>query len=495
MDKKLTILSALACATALLAPAAMAAAPAVPAGIAAAHKLYLANCAQCHGKDLEGAAGPNLADAEWLHGAPSKAKLVRLIGKGVPEKGMPAWSNQLSANQISQLADYLLPANAAARKAAAGGAAPVAVAAPAGSAPAAAAVAGAARPAAQAPAGLAGLKLPKGFQIAVYADKVESARELAVTASGLVFVGSRKAGKVYALVDADRDGVAEKVVTVAEGLNKPNGVALLDGALYVGEISRILKFDNIEQTYAGKPAYKVIKDDLPSDTWHGEKYIKAGPDGKLYIPIGAPCNVCDKEEDAYAKIWRMNPDGSNWELFARGVRNTVGFTWHPVTKEMWFTDNGRDELGDNMPSCELNVAPKAGMHFGFPYCHAGVLPDPQFGKGKSCDAYTAPVAQLGPHVAPLGLAFYTGTQFPAQYRNQLLVAEHGSWNRANKIGYQVRLITLYGNKLVSDTAFIDGFLQDEQVSGRPVDIAVMPDGSILVSDDHAHKVYRVSYRP
>jgi glucose/arabinose dehydrogenase len=300
---------------------------------------------------------------------------------------------------------------------------------------------------------------------------------------------------VYALVDADKDGVAEKVVTVAEGLNKPNGVALLDGALYVGEISRIIKFDNIEKTYASKPAYKVVKDDLPSDTWHGEKYIKAGPDGKLYIPIGAPCNVCDKEEDAYSKIWRMNPDGSNWELYARGVRNTVGFTWHPVTKEMWFTDNGRDELGDNMPSCELNVAPKPGMHFGFPYCHAGVLPDPQFGKGKSCDAYTAPVAQLGPHVAPLGLAFYTGTQFPEQYRNQLLIAEHGSWNRANKIGYQVRLITLYGNKLVSDTAFIDGFLQNEEVSGRPVDIAVMPDGSILVSDDHAHKVYRVSYRP
>jgi glucose/arabinose dehydrogenase len=404
---------------------------------------------------------------------------------------MPGWAGQLSATQIGQLADYLAPANAAARKATAGtGAAPanaVAVAA------AAALPAGAQSTATS--SGLAGLKLPKGFRIAVYADKVESARELAVTPSGLVFVGSRKAGKVYALVDADKDGVAEKVVTVAEGLNKPNGVALLGGDLYVGEISRIIKFADIEKTYASKPAYKVIKNDLPTDTWHGEKYIKAGPDGKLYIPIGAPCNVCDKEDEAYAKIWRMNPDGSNWELFARGVRNTVGFTWHPVTKEMWFTDNGRDEMGDNAPSCELNVAPKPGMHFGFPYCHGGVLPDPQFGKGKSCEAYTAPVAGLGPHVAPLGLAFYTGTQFPEQYRNQLLVAEHGSWNRANKIGYQVRLITLHGNKMVSDTAFIDGFLQNEEVSGRPVDIAVMPDGSILVSDDHAHKVYRVSYRP
>jgi len=455
----------LALAAALLSSPAFAA-----PDLSAAHKLYQANCAQCHGKDLEGAAGPNLADATWLHGQPSKANLVRVIGKGVAEKGMPAWDKQLSSAQLNQLAEYLLPANAAARKTIAAGAS----AAPAKS--------------------LQALKLPKGFQIAVYADKVEGARELAVSDSGLVFVGSQKAGKVYALVDANKDGVADKVVTVAEGLNNPNGVALLNGALYVGEISRIIKFDDIEKTYASKPAYKVIKSDLPRETWHGAKYIKAGPDGKLYVPIGAPCNVCDKENEAYSKIWRMDPDGSNWELYARGVRNTVGFTWHPVTKELWFTDNGRDEMGENMPSCELNVAPKAGLHFGFPYCHGGVLPDPQFGKGKSCDAYVPPVAALGPHVAPLGLAFYTGTQFPEQYRNQLLVAEHGSWNRANKIGYQVRLITLYGNKLVSDTAFIDGFLQNEEVSGRPVDIAVMPDGSILVSDDHGHKVYRVTYQ-
>jgi glucose/arabinose dehydrogenase len=466
----------------LAAPVLLAALLSSPASAApdltAAHKLYQANCAQCHGRDLEGAAGPSLADATWLHGQPTKANLVRVVGKGVVDKGMPAWDKQLSSAQLNQLAEYLLPANAAARKAVAGkGAAPAATA---GAAPA---------------RELAALKLPKGFQIAVYADNVPNARELAVTDSGLVFVGSTKAGKVYALVDANKDGIAEKVVTVAESLNHPNGVALLNGALYVGEISRIIRFDDIEKTYASKPAYKVIKSDLPRETWHGAKYIKAGPDGKLYIPIGAPCNVCDKEDEAYSKIWRMNPDGSNWELYARGVRNTVGFTWHPVTKELWFTDNGRDEMGENMPSCELNVAPKAGMHFGFPYCHGGVLPDPQFGKGKSCDAYVPPVAALGPHVAPLGLAFYTGTQFPEQYRNQLLVAEHGSWNRTNKIGYQVRLITLHGDKLVSDTAFIDGFLQNETVSGRPVDIAVTPDGSILVSDDHAHKVYRVTYQP
>ncbi|WP_426162795.1 DUF7133 domain-containing protein [Pseudoduganella sp. R-34] len=472
MMKKILVLAAPALAAALLSSLASAA-----PDLTAAHKLYQANCAQCHGKDLEGAAGPNLADATWLHGQPTRANLLRVIGKGVVDKGMPAWDQQLNGVQLNQLAEYLLPANAAARKAVAGK-----VAAP----PAA--------PAAAANTSLAALKLPKGFQIAVYADNVQGARELAVTDSGLVFVGSNKAGKVYALIDANKDGVAEKVVTVAEGLDHPNGVALLNGALYVGEISRIIRFDDIEKNYVGKPAYKVIKNDLPKETWHGAKYIKAGPDGKLYVPIGAPCNICDKEDEAYSKIWRMNPDGSNWELYARGVRNTVGFTWHPVTKELWFTDNGRDEMGENMPSCELNVAPKAGMHFGFPYCHGGVLPDPQFGKGKSCDAYVPPVAALGPHVAPLGLAFYTGTQFPEQYRNQLLIAEHGSWNRANKIGYQVRLVTLHGNKLVSDTAFIDGFLQDEAVSGRPVDIAVMPDGSILVSDDHAHKVYRVTYQ-
>jgi len=466
-------LPTLALAAALLSSNALAA----PDGMAAAHKLYQANCAQCHGKDLEGAAGPNLADSNWLHGQPTKANLVRVISKGVADKGMPGWAGQLSSSQITQLAEYLMPANAAARKAAAS----------AGDAPAA--------PVPAKPSALSSLKLPKGFQIAVYADKVEGARELAVTDSGLVFVGSTKAGKVYALVDADKDGVAERVVTVAEGLNNPNGVALLNGALYVGEISRIIRFDDIEKTYASKPSYKVVKNDLPTETWHGAKYIKAGPDGKIYVPIGAPCNICDKEDAPHSKIWRMNPDGSNWEMFARGVRNTVGFTWHPQSKEMWFTDNGRDELGDNMPSCELNVAPKPGLHFGFPYCHGGVLPDPEFGKGKSCDAYVPPVAALGPHVAPLGLAFYTGKQFPEQYRNQLLIAEHGSWNRSSKIGYQVRLITLYGNKVVSDTAFIDGFLQNEEVSGRPVDIANMPDGSILVSDDHAHKVYRVSYRP
>jgi glucose/arabinose dehydrogenase len=225
----------------------------------------------------------------------------------------------------------------------------------------------------------------------------------------------------------------------------------------------------------------------------GEKIIKAGPDGKLYVPIGAPCNVCDKEDEPYAKIYRMNPDGSNFEIFAKGIRNTVGFAWEPSTKELWFTDNNRDLMGDNLPSCELNHAPKAGMHFGFPYCHSGMILDPEFGKGKSCDDYTAPAAKLGPHVAPLGLAFYEGTQFPPEYRNQLFVAEHGSWNRSQKIGYRVELITLYDHKVATDTPFVDGFVQGDEVLGRPVDVTFLQDGSMLISDDYRGRLYRVTY--
>lgn len=453
----------------LAAPlASLAASPSINAG----EKLYQTYCAACHGAKLEGAEGPSLIDQAWIHGSPTKANLVNIITKGVADKGMPAWSQVLSAAQIGQLADYI---GAAPKALAASGARPAAAAAAADS--------------------LAGLKLPKGFRIAVYADKVDTARSMTVSDSGIVYVGSRKAGKIYALVDENKDGVAEKVVTVAEGLQNPIGVTMLNGALYVAEIARIIRFDGIDKTYAAKPAYKVVKNDLPKDTWHGEKFIKAGPDGKIYVPVGAPCNTCDKEGEVYAKLWRMNPDGSGWEEYARGIRNTVGFAWHPQTKDLWFTDNGPDEMGDNTPSCELNVAPKAGLHFGFPYCHGGVFPDPKFGKANSCEQYVAPVAQLGPHVAPLGLAFYTGTQFPQAYRNQVFIAEHGSWNRENKIGYQISLVTLYGNKAVSKTTFIEGFLQrDEKVIGRPVDLAVMADGALLISDDYAGKVYRVTYQ-
>ena len=456
---------------------ALSAHAAAPEATVAAEKLYQANCAACHGVNLEGAVGPTLGAHAWLHGAPTKANLTQIISKGFPEKGMPAWSPTLSATQIAQLADYLVvraksPALAAK--------------------PAAVAATPAAKPAPGVP-DLSGFKLPKGFRISVYADKVETARGLAVSDSGIVYVGSRKAGKIYALVDHGNKHAADEVVVVAEGLNSPIGVTLLNGALYVAEIGRVIRFDDIDHRYAQKPSYAVVKGDLPDDKWHGEKVIKAGPDGKLYVPVGAPCNVCNKEDEKHSKIWRMNPDGSHFEEYARGVRNTVGFAFHPATKALWFTDNGRDEMGDNTPSCELNVAPKAGMHFGFPYCHGGVVPDPDYANGRTCEEFEPPVAKLGPHVAPLGLTFYTGTQFPAAYRNSVFVAEHGSWNRSSKIGYRVSLITLYGSKVVSDTPFLEGFLRGDDVVGRPVDVAVMADGSMLVSDDFGGRVYRVSY--
>lgn len=423
--------------------------------------IYTANCAQCHGKQREGGLGPSLVDNVWLNGEPTKSNLVKIISKGVLAKGMPAWEGLLNKTQIDQLSDFLLTKPSA-------------------------------NAAENAEDDLAKIRVPQGFKLSIYAEGVETARSLVVDANDVVYVGSRKAGKVYALVDANKDGKAEKVITIAEGLDSPIGVTLLNNSLYVAEISRVIRFDNINQTYANKPSYTVVKGDLTSDRWHGEKVIKAGPDGKLYIPVGAPCNVCDKESDAHAKIYRMNPDGSNYSVYAKGIRNTVGFTWHPLSKEMWFTDNGRDQLGDNSPSCELNRAPKAGLHFGFPYCHSGVLLDPEFGNNKSCSDYVAPVANLGPHVAPLGLAFYTGNQFPAQYKNQLFVAEHGSWNRTQKIGYRVSLITLVGNQMLTDTPFIE-FLQDEKVLGRPVDIAFLSDGSMLISDDAGGRVYRVTY--
>lgn len=458
--------------------AGIAAAGAAHAAPVDAARLYQNNCASCHGVKLDGATAPSLADDQWLHGTPTRANLAKIIAKGLPDKGMPGWEGTLDKTQIAALADYVAPGG---RKAAAANTGSAAKAAPAKNA------------STKADEGLARLTLPKGFSISVYAENVDSARSMAISPGGIVYVGSRKAGKVYAVVDEDGDRKADKVVTIAEGLDSPIGVTLLDGALYVAEIGRVIRFDAIDRNYAGKPAYKVVKGDLPNDKWHGEKIIKAGPDGKLYIPVGSPCNVCDKDDEVYSKIWRMNPDGSGWEMVANGIRNTVGFAWHPVTKDLWFTDNGRDEMGDNTPSCELNVAPKTGLHFGFPYCHGGVVPDPKFGAGRSCAQFTPPVAKLGPHVAPLGLAFYTGTQFPSQYRNQVFVAEHGSWNRTQKIGYKVSLVTLQGNQEVTTTTFIDGFLQGDDVSGRPVDIAIAADGAMLISDDHAGRIYRVAY--
>ncbi len=339
------------------------------------------------------------------------------------------------------------------------------------------------------------IKLPPGFKIALYSDKVEDARSLTVGDKGTVFVGTRSAGSVYALVDSDGNGQANEVFTIAEGLNAPNGVAFRDGALYVAEIGRILRFDNIEANLRNPPKPVVVFDKLPRDGHHGWKFIAFGPDGWLYVPVGAPCNICEANPDVYAAIHRIKPDGSQHEVFARGIRNTVGFDWDPDTKELWFNDHGRDMMGDDMPSCELNHAPKAGMHFGFPYCHQGDAPDPEFGAKRKCSEFTPPALKLGGHVAPDGLRFYTGTMFPAQYLNRIFIAQHGSWNRSRKSGYRVMMVTLKDDRrtVARYEEFATGWMENERAWGRPVDVLAMPDGSLLISDDTANAVYRITY--
>lgn len=332
------------------------------------------------------------------------------------------------------------------------------------------------------------VEVPPGFIIEEYAD-VPKARSLALGDKGTLFVSTRKGRSVYAVVE-NADG-STRTIELLRGMSTPNGIAFHDGDLYVAEIDRVLRYTDIEENLDEVPEAEVLDVDLPSDRHHGWRYIGFGPDDKLYISIGAPCNVCD--EFGYAQIIRMNADGSGRETFASGVRNSVGFTWHPTTDELWFTDNGRDMMGDDTPPCELNHAPRAGLHFGFPYCHGGDILDPRYGKDRDCKDYRPPVQRLGPHVAPLGVKFYTGQMFPPEYRNQLFIAEHGSWNRSKKVGYRVTLVRLDGDRAVSYEPFAYGWLQGQSVSGRPVDLIVKEDGALLVSDDFAGKVYRISY--
>lgn len=336
------------------------------------------------------------------------------------------------------------------------------------------------------------IKLPPGFRISVFARNVPGARSMTLSDNGTLFVGTRREGRVYAIRDEDRNGVADQIRVVASGLNWPNGVAFQRGSLYVAEINRILRFDNIESRRGPVPDPVVVNDRLPSDVHHGWKFIRFGPDGRLYVPVGAPCNICDPDRP-YASILRFSPTGDRWEIFASGVRNTVGFDWHPETRDLWFTDNGRDLLGDNLPPDELNHAPRKGMHFGYPYCHGKTIPDPEFGAGRDCGKYTPPAMELGPHVASLGMRFYTGAMFPSEYRNQIFIAEHGSWNRTVPIGYRVSLVRLKGGRAISYESFAKGWLQDGRGWGRPVDIQQMPDGSILVSDDRLGAIYRIHY--
>lgn len=337
------------------------------------------------------------------------------------------------------------------------------------------------------------IRLPPGFKIETFAENVPGARSMARSPSGTLFVGSRGEGTVYAIIDSNQDFMADRIYTLATELNMPNGVAFDSGSLYVAEVSRVLRFEDVENNLQHPPQPQVITSNYPEDRHHGWKFIRFGPDGKLYVPVGAPCNVCRPESDIYATITRLSPDGRGQEIVAHGVRNTVGFDWHPETGELWFTDNGRDWLGDNRPPDELNHLTKTGQHFGFPYCHGKDIVDPDYGADHDCNDYTPPARELGPHVAALGMRFYHGKQFPEKYRNGIFIAEHGSWNRKEPIGYRVMFVALDGNTPVSYEVFAEGWLQGDIASGRPVDVEVLPDGSLLVSDDKAGRIYRISY--
>jgi glucose/arabinose dehydrogenase len=354
------------------------------------------------------------------------------------------------------------------------------------------------------------IKLPPGFSIDVYAAGVGNARQMALGDKGTLFVGSRNdrthGNRVHAVVDSNGDHKADRVITIATGLSSPSGIAFRDGALYVAEISRVIRYDGIESRLDNPPAPVVVNDSLPTERHHGWKFIAFGPDGLLYVPVGAPCNVCERTDDPrFASILRMKPDGTGLEVFASGIRNTVGFDWHPVTKELWFTENGRDNMADDVPPDELNRAHRKGLHFGFPYCHGGDVPDPEFGSKRPCSEFEAPAQKLGAHVAAIGMRFYTGSMFPPEYRNRIFIAEHGSWNRSTPLGYRVTMATVgKDNKVTGYAPFAEGWLRGARPTrggttlgdawARPADVLVMPDGALLVSDDTGNTIYRISYR-
>ena len=339
---------------------------------------------------------------------------------------------------------------------------------------------------------LEALRLPPGFQISVFAE-LTNPRQLALSESGIVYAGSFRAGNLYGVIDADSDGSADKVVTIDHDLTLPTGIAIQDGDLYVGAVNKLLVYQNIDQTFESSPEPFVLYDELPEEKHHGWKYLGFSPEDNLFFNIGAPCNVCEKENPWFATIMSLDLDREPLqpEIFASGVRNTAGFSWHPGTGELWFTDNGRDLLGDDTPSCELNRAPKAGLHFGFPYMHASSVIDPEF--GAPAFPVEPPEVELGPHVAPLAMKFYTGTMFPERYRGKIFIAEHGSWNRTPEAGHTGYNITMVNPETGATTILIDGWLKNNVAWGRPTDILEMPDGSLLIADDHANVIYRLTY--
>ncbi len=339
------------------------------------------------------------------------------------------------------------------------------------------------------------LQLPAGFKISIFADNLPNARSLALAEHGVIFIGTGSEGKVYAVQDQNADGIADNRYVIAKNLLMPNGVAYKDGALYVAEVNRIIRFESILQHLDQPPKPSIVTDQFPSEKHHGWKYLRFGPDGKLYTAVGAPCNICKPENNMHSALVRLKPDGSDVEVIGKGIRSVVGFDWQPETNALFFSDNGRDYLGEDTPADELNRWSAVGDHFGFPYCHGGDVPDPEFSKERKCQEFVPPVWQFKAHVTPLGMHFYQGKQFPANYKNQLFVAQHGSWNRSEPQGYQVATVKFSQGKPVSEQTFVQGWLtKDGKVLGRPVDVAEMPDGSLLISDDQLGVIYRVSYQ-
>jgi glucose/arabinose dehydrogenase len=334
------------------------------------------------------------------------------------------------------------------------------------------------------------IKVPPGFTVSLWAHGINNARAMTWGDKGTLFVSSRVAGNVYAVVDR---GASREVKTIAKGLNLPNGVAFKNGTLYIAEVSRITKMEGIEDRLDNPPAMTVVYDILPRDLPHGWKYLAFGPDGKLYFNIGAPCNIC-MPPDTHANISRVNPDGTGFEYYAHGVRNSVGFDWHPVTKELYFTNHARDWLGEDIPNDTLHhVSSRNVPHFGYPYCHQGDILDPDFGQGRACSEFNPPLLKLGPHIAPNGVKFYTGDMFPPQYKNRMFIANRGSWNKTEKIGYSVTTVTLVAGQPPKMEVFASGWLENNTPWGRPSYVYQMPDGALLVSDDYAGAIYRISY--
>ena len=340
---------------------------------------------------------------------------------------------------------------------------------------------------------LGGVRVPENFSIQTLAE-VPKARSLAMGAAGTLFVSAKTPGEVYAVKNALADSAASREVKlILAGLRTPNGLDFYAGDLYVAEAERVLRYADAESHLNQMVEPEVVIEGLPTGDQHRWKYMRIGPDAKIYVAIGSPCNVCDEPD--YGVIMRFNLDGSTPETIARGIRNSVGFDWHPVNNELWFTDNNRDMLGDDLPPGELNRLAPEGQHFGFPFCHGKdiVEPEKDLAALGSCAESTPPAQLLGPHVAPLGMVFYDGKQFPDEYHNQIFIAEHGSWNRSEKIGYRVSLVTVESGQGASYSAFADGWLDNGDVTGRPVDVIVAPDGSLLISDDYAGRIYRISY--